>query len=60
MTGVERAVAGWAGIEEWLARHAVETYGSLRPPADAAAVADAERAIGGDLPGRPLRIAGPA
>ncbi|MGI5145726.1 DUF6461 domain-containing protein [Plantactinospora sp. CA-294935] len=50
MTGVERVVAGWAGIEEWLARHAVETYGSLRPPADAAAVADAERAIGVTFP----------
>ncbi|MFB4277080.1 SMI1/KNR4 family protein [Nonomuraea sp. MTCD27] len=42
--------AVWRRIERWLARRAPRTYELLRPPADPAAIARAEAAIGARFP----------
>jgi cell wall assembly regulator SMI1 len=45
-----RVAERWAAIETWLATHAPETLGTLRPPAEPVAVEAAERAIGVTFP----------
>lgn len=42
--------ASWDRAESWLARHAPATHAQLAPPADRAAIAEAERTVGLPFP----------
>ncbi|MEO3742597.1 DUF6461 domain-containing protein [Plantactinospora sp. B5E13] len=46
----EQVAESWAVVERWLASNAPQTYTSLRPPADPAAVEAAQQTIGVTFP----------